>query len=178
VEVGKLSVLGAWVVRHLLEEIGLLLWDIKWEFAKDGDDLVFVDTIDTDSFRATMFLEADGRRFVNHYNKQGVRDYFNIFHSDWISAIKEAKTLGAADGVAFTDILTAGQNSGEYPRTPEVPVDFVEIQTRKMDAIRDYMLGKIEAGAAKEALTAAGQDELGYYQASGKLDDFAKLNAV
>lgn len=178
VEFGKLSVLGAWVVRHLLEEIGLLLWDIKWEFAKDGDNLVFVDTIDTDSFRATMFLEADGQRFVNHYNKQGVRDYFNIFHGDWITAIKEAKARGFAEGVAFTDLLKAGQESGEYPGTPEVPAEFVDIQTRKMAAIRDYMLGKVEAGDAREILTAAGRDEIGFYRGAGKLEAFGKLNAV
>ena len=178
VEVGKLAVLGAWVVRHLLDEIGLLLWDIKWEFAKDGDDLVFVDTIDTDSFRATMFIEAEGQRYVNHYNKQGVRDYFNIFHGDWIAAIKEAKARGAAEGVAFTELLKAGQERGEYPATPEVPAEFIDIQERKMVAIRDFMLDRLGAGDAKRALGATGLEEIGFYREAGKLDEFAKLNAV
>ena len=35
----KMALLGAWAVRDLLEEIGLQLWDLKWEFAVDGDDL-------------------------------------------------------------------------------------------------------------------------------------------
>jgi len=178
VEVGKLAVLGAWVVRHLLEEIGLLLWDIKWEFARDGDDLVFVDTIDTDSFRATMFIEADGQRYVNHYNKQGVRDFFNIFHANWIAAIKEAKARGAAQGVAFTELLEAGQERGEYPATPEVPADFIDIQERKMVAIREYMLEQLGADEAREALNATGLEEIGFYRKAGKLDEFAKLNAV
>lgn len=178
VKSGKLAVLGAWVVRQLVGEIGLLLWDIKWEFAKDGDDLVFVDTIDTDSIRATMFLEADGRRFVNHYNKQAVRDYFLIFHGDWIAGIKEAKAKGAAAGVAFTELLKAGQESGQYPATPRVPEDFVEIQNRKMAAIRGYMLGEVEAATAKESLEAAGQDEIAFYRDAGKLEGFAELNAV
>jgi phosphoribosylaminoimidazole-succinocarboxamide synthase len=178
VKSGKLAVLGAWVVRKLVEEIGLLLWDIKWEFAKDGEDLVFVDTIDTDSIRATLFLESDGRRYVNHYNKQAVRDYFLIFHGDWIAAIKEAKAQGAAEGVDFTGLLKAGQQSGQYPATPAVPVDFVEIQTRKMAAIRGYMLGETAADAARETLQGAGHDEIAFYRNAGKLEDFARLNAA
>ena len=175
---GKLAVLGAWVVRQLLEEIGLCLWDIKWEFAKDGDELVFVDTIDTDSFRATLFLESDGRRFVNHYNKQAIRDYFIIMHGDWISGIKDAKAKGATEGVAFTEILKAGQESGVYAVTPEVHPDFTAIQQRKMDAIRDYMLGRSAAEETKQSLRDAGLDEIGFYREAGKLDDFGKLNGV
>ncbi len=175
---GKLAVLGAWVVRQLLEEIGLCLWDIKWEFARDGEELVFVDTIDTDSFRATLFLESDGRRFVNHYNKQAIRDYFTLMHADWISAIREAKALGAAQGVAFTDLLKAGQEKGVYAGTPEVDPGFTAIQQRKMDAIRDYMLGRTAAEETKQSLRETGLDEIGFYREAGKLDDFAELNGV
>ncbi|NNE93633.1 MAG: hypothetical protein HKN23_18445 [Verrucomicrobiales bacterium] len=178
VKSGKMAVLGAWAVRQLVEEIGLLLWDIKWEFARDGDDLVFVDTIDTDSFRATMFLEVDGRRFVNHYNKQAMRDYYNIMHGDWIAAINEAKAKGATEGVAFTEILKAGQDSGDYPGTPGVADEFGAIQERKMSAIRDYMLGDLPAEQAKADLQAAGMEEIGFFQAAGKLEEFARLNAV
>ncbi|MCB1079636.1 MAG: hypothetical protein KDM64_17600, partial [Verrucomicrobiae bacterium] len=175
---GKLAVLGAWVVRQLVEEIGLRLWDLKWEFAKDGDELVFVDTIDTDSFRATLFLEADGRRFVTHYNKQAIRDYFLILHGDWISAIQEAKARGAAEGLAFTELLKAGQDSGVYPVTPSVNPAFVTIQQTKMDAIRDYLLGRNSADSTRETLQKAGLDEIGFYRAAGKLEAFAKLNGI
>lgn len=175
---GKLAVLGAWAVRQLLEEIGLLMWDIKWEFAKDGDDIVFVDTIDTDSFRATAFIELDGERFVNHYNKQGMRDYFSLMHGDWIAAIKEAKDKGNADGVDFTSLLKAGQESGAYPSTPEVDPKFIEIQERKMTLIRDYMLGTETAADAKECLQKAGTEEIEYFRDAGKLDGFRKINGV
>ena len=40
----KMGILGAWAVRQLLDEIGLLLWDIKWEFAVDDGDFYYVDT--------------------------------------------------------------------------------------------------------------------------------------
>lgn len=175
---GKLAVLGAWVVRQLVEEIGLRLWDLKWEFAKDGDELVFVDTIDTDSFRATLFLESDGRRFVTHYNKQAIRDYFLILHGDWIEAIKLAKARGAAEGVAFTELLKAGQSSGVYPVTPSVAPAFVAIQQTKMDAIRDYLLGRNSAETTRETLQRAGLDEIGFYRGAGKLEAFAKLNGI
>jgi len=175
---GKMAILGAWVVRQLVEEIGLLMWDIKWEFAKDGDDIVFVDTIDTDSFRATMFLDVDGERFVTHYNKQAMRDYFTLMHGDWIAAIKEAKSLGQEEGVAFTEILKAGQTREDYPGTPTVSPEFLEIQRRKMAAIRDYMLGDAEAAVVRSDLESSGREEIGFYQDLGHLDGFRKINGV
>ena len=178
VDSAKLAILGAWAVRVLLEEIGLLLWDIKWEFAKDGDEIVFVDTIDTDSFRATAFIEYSGRKFVNHYNKQAMRDYFTLLHGDWIEAIKTAKALGQEKGVDFTGILKAGQESGEYPVTPEVDPDFIGIQQEKMDWIRDFMLGKSNGEEVKAGLSVAGLEEIQYYEKAGKLDAFFEINGV
>ncbi len=178
VDSGKLAILGAWAVRQLVEEIGLLMWDIKWEFAKDGDDLVFVDTIDTDSFRATMFLDIEGERFVNHYNKQAMRDYFTLLHSDWIEDIKKAKALGQEEGVAFTELLQAGQVEGRYAKTPEVDPEFLSLQEDKMTAIRDYMLGAAEANSVKQLLITAGTGEIEFYKAKGKLDGFRKINGI
>ncbi len=170
VKSGKMAVLGAWVVRQLVEQIGLLMWDIKWEFAKDGDDLVFVDTIDTDSIRATLFLEVDDRKFVTHFNKQAMRDYFTVMHAEWIDAINQAKAAAATQGVAFTELLEV--------EPPVVDPDFIAIQTRKMDAIREYMLGNLAAAATQSELEAAGMDELNFYKAAGKLDALAVLNGV
>ena len=175
---GKLAILGAWVVRQLIEEIGLLMWDIKWEFAKDGDDIVFVDTIDTDSFRATMFIDVDGERFVNHYNKQAMRDYFTLLHGDWITGIKAAKARGQEEGVAFTEILAAGQDSGDYAKTPEVSAAFLGIQIQKMTAIREYMLGQTEADDVKVRLEEAGRSEIEFYRAEGVLHGFRKINGI
>lgn len=175
---GKLAVLGAWAVRHLVEEIGLLMWDIKWEFAKDGDDLVFVDTIDTDSIRATMFIEVGGERFVTHYNKQAMRDYFALLHDDWISGIKEAKNLGQKAGVAFTEILRAGQEKGTYAPTPEVDPVFLALQGRKMAAIRDYITGLSTAETVSATLAEAGREEIEFYRARGVLEGLKKINGI
>ncbi|HAL71500.1 MAG TPA: hypothetical protein DCP71_06960, partial [Verrucomicrobiales bacterium] len=68
----KMALLGAWAVRDLLDEIGLQLWDLKWEFAVDREELLFVDTIDADSFRATSTVPVEGRSLIIHYNKQAM----------------------------------------------------------------------------------------------------------
>ncbi len=175
---GKLAVLGAWAVRHLVEEIGLLMWDIKWEFAKDGEDLVFVDTIDTDSIRATMFIEVEEGRFVTHYNKQAMRDYFALLHDDWIAAIKGAKALGQQAGVAFTEILKAGQEKGEYALTPEVDPEFLALQVRKMSAIREYITGVSGAEAVRRILAEAGREEIAFYRSRGVLEGLRKINGI
>ncbi len=61
-----------------------------------------------------MTLEHGGQRFAVHYNMQAMRDYFNLLHRDWIADIAEAKLLGQKEGVAFTEILKAGQAEGRY----------------------------------------------------------------
>jgi len=174
----QLGVLGAWAVRLLVEGLGLRLWDIKWEFAKDGDALVYVDTIDTDSFRATLELEDGGRRIACHCNKQAMRDYFTLLHGDWIQSIREAKELGRREGVAFTGILQEGQAQGRYAPTPEVDPAFLGIQVEKMAAIRDHLLERIEAPAARARLQGAGLAELDFYRSRGRLEALAKINGI
>jgi len=178
VESGKLAMLGAWAVRRLVEEIGLQLWDLKWEFARDGDELVFVDTMDTDSCRVTMFLHHGGEQFAIHYNKQAMRDYFSLLHRDWIAAIDEAKEAGRREGVPFTERLEAGQETGRYPATPSVDPRFLEIQERKMSAIRDFLLGREEATAVKASLEAAGRDEIAFYRDREALGEFRQINGI
>ena len=177
-ESGTLAVLGAWVVRDLVEELGLRMWDIKWEFAKDGDDLVFVDTIDTDSIRATMTLEHGGQGYAVHYNKQAMRDYFTLLHGDWIAGINEAKALGQKEGVAFTEILKAGQAEGRYAGTPTVDPGFLALQVEKMAAIRDHITGTASAEAVRSRLEAAGRAELAFYEGREALGDLKKINGI
>ncbi|MCB1203250.1 MAG: hypothetical protein KDN18_03240 [Verrucomicrobiae bacterium] len=177
-ESGVLAVLGAWVVRDLVEELGLQMWDLKWEFAKDGDELVFVDTIDTDSIRATMTLDHGGHRFAVHYNKQAMRDYFGLLHRDWIADIAEAKGLGQKEGVAFTEILKAGQAEGRYAGTPTVDPAFLALQERKMAAIRDYLTGANDGPGVREILESTGREELAFYEERGVLEELAKINGI
>ena len=120
----------------MLDEIGLLLWDIKWEFAVDNGDFYYVDTIDTDSFRATSFLEMDGKKLVLHYNKQAMRDYYKIVHGDWFAGVNDAKKEANKSGTPFKQVLKEGQAAGKWPNTPMVDPEFLALQAKKMDLIR------------------------------------------
>jgi phosphoribosylaminoimidazole-succinocarboxamide synthase len=172
----KMALLGAWVVRDILDELGLTLWDMKWEFAVDGLDTFYVDTVDTDSFRATSLTERAGHRLVLHYNKQAMRDYYKIIHADWFAGINEAKKEAAKQGGPFTAILQAGQQSGRWRPTPVVDEDFLALQVEKTQIIRDHMLGR--TSDARVLLQRCGEAEVNFYESRGKLGDYAKLNAV
>lgn len=174
----KMSILGAWAVRQLLDEIGLLLWDIKWEFAVDGSDFYYVDTIDTDSFRATGFLETEGKKLVLHYNKQSMRDYYKIIHSDWFAGINEAKKEAGIQGRPFTEILKEGQAAGKWPNTPVVDAEFLALQTQKMDLIRQHVLGLTPAESVKDGLREVGIAEVEFYKARGLFEEYCKANAI
>jgi phosphoribosylaminoimidazole-succinocarboxamide synthase len=174
----KMSLLGGYAVRQLLEEIGLLLWDLKWEFAVAEGEFFYVDTIDTDSFRATAFLETEGRKLVLHYNKQAMRDYYKIAHADWFAGVNEAKKVAQATGEPFKKVLQAGQKSGLYPVTPTVDADFLDLQARKMEVIRQHVLGAAPAEASKASLSEIGEAEVDFYRQRGLFKDYCQANAI
>ena len=177
-EMGKLAVLGGWAVRVMVEKMGLKLWDLKWEFAKDGDDLVFVDTIDTDSFRATSVLEDGGDKIVIHYNKQAMRDYYKIAHSDWLGSINEAKEEARITGVPFVDLLRSRQDAGDAPQDPTVDQDFMAIQVDKMNLIKDCILGIRDGSEVSGALADCGKREVDFYTSNGQRDALKNLNGL
>ena len=177
-EMGKLAVLGGWAVRVMVEKMGLQLWDLKWEFARDGDDLVFVDTIDTDSFRATSILEDGGDRIVIHYNKQAMRDYYTIAHSDWLDAVNATKKEARTAGTPFVEVLRAKQAAGDAPADPEVAPEFLAIQVEKMDLIKGCILGRREGEEVAAALADCGRREVGFYTDNGHRDALKAINGV
>ena len=177
-EMGKLAVLGGWAVRVLVEKMGLQLWDLKWEFARDGEDLVFVDTIDTDSFRATSILNDGEDRFVIHYNKQAMRDYYRIAHAGWLAAVGEAKQDARKEGVPFVDILRSRQTSGDVPEDPQVDEDFLAIQVGKMNLIKDCVLGRRDGLEVAQALEDCGKREVDFYTAGNWRDALRELNGL
>jgi phosphoribosylaminoimidazole-succinocarboxamide synthase len=172
----KMALLGAWAVRELLQEVGLQLWDLKWEFAVDGDDLFFVDTIDADSFRATGTVEVDGCQLIIHYNKQAMRDYYRVACADWYAGVNAAKQEAAHTGQAFKEVLRAGQAAGKYPQTPEVDARFLALQARKTALIRQHVLGETEAASLRASLQETGREEAEFYRSLGKLPEILALN--
>ncbi len=172
----KMSLLGAYVVRSILDDIGLTLWDMKWEFAVDGQDAFFVDTVDTDSFRATSTTERDGHRLILHYNKQAMRDYYKLAHPEWFAGVNAAKAQAAKEGVPFTQLLRAGQANGQWPTTPVVDAEYLALQAQKTALIRDHILGVDSDIRVK--LQAVGEAEIDWYAQRGLLAGYAQINAL
>lgn len=172
----KMALLGGYVVRGILDDIGLTLWDMKWEFAVDGEACFFVDTVDTDSFRATSVTERDGQKLILHYNKQAMRDYYKLAHADWYTGVNEAKKEAAKQGRPFTGILKEGQAAGKWPHTPEVAPDFLALQAEKTKLIREHILGQRTDAGVK--LQACGEAEVDFYAQRGLLKGYAELNGV
>ena len=169
-DVAKMAVLGAWVVRLLVERLGLNLWDLKWEFARDGDDIVFVDTIDTDSIRATGIVDG----IVIHYNKQAMRDYYILAHPEWYAGVNAAKAEAKTGGRPFVEILREGQARGKWPKDPEVHSEFLAIQGEKVGLVKEGILG----ANVRENLEDCGKRENAFYAGLGKSEALRKLNGV
>ncbi len=174
----KMALLGAWAVRDLLDEIGLQLWDLKWEFAVDRESLLFVDTIDADSFRATSTVPVDGRSLIIHYNKQAMRDYYRLVCADWYAGINAAKAEAQKIGTAFKQVLKDGQEVGLYPTTPEVDAAFLDLQARKTALIKQHILGEKDAASVRDGLVETGLAEAEFYRQRGLLDELLKLNGI
>ncbi len=170
-----MAILGAYMLQQIFDGMGLTLWDLKWEIARDGKKLLFVDTIDTDSVRVTFNMKRKGRSYVVHFNKQAMRDYYRIMHPEWIAAVNEAKKIAAQTGRSFTDVLKKGQAKKKYAGTPVVDKAFLDIQTEKFLMIQRYVLDSTQE-LKKEAKGIANK-ELDYYLKSGKIKEYAKLNS-
>lgn len=174
----KMALLGGYAVKAVLDEIGLLLWDLKWEFAVDRESLLFVDTIDNDSFRATRFLTVDDHKVVIHYNKQAMRDYYRIIHADWYAAVNSAKAQAKLTGQPFKEILKLGQSSGNYPQTPAVEPEFLALQGRKSELIRQHLIQAMHSSQISHELETCGQAEIAFYRQHDRLDALLKVNAI
>ncbi|MFO1484982.1 MAG: phosphoribosylaminoimidazolesuccinocarboxamide synthase [Verrucomicrobiaceae bacterium] len=174
----KMAILGGWAVRELLESAGLLLWDLKWEFAVDREELLFVDTIDADSFRGTSFIDVECKKLVIHFNKQAMRDYYRLVHPEWYAGINDAKLHAQKIGVPFKQVLREGQAAGKWPATPVVDAGFLALQSRKTALIREHVLAQREAAAISADLKATGEAEVDFYRGKGLLAELLKMNGV
>lgn len=172
----RMSVLGSIMVSRFFAKLGLSLWDLKWEIARDGDKLVFVDTIDTDSIRVTSRLSFKDRCYFVNFNKQSMRDYYKIMHPQWFEAVQSAKSEAAKSGESFIDHLRAGQEKGYYPGTPEVDGRFISIQEDKFGALLSYIYGQASGDETVDRLTSTGLNEISYYESTGNLGEYSKIN--
>jgi len=171
-----MAILGAFMLQQIFSGMGLYLWDLKWEIAKDGNDLVFVDTIDTDSVRVTMNIIDNDKSYFVHFNKQVMRDYYRIMHPDWLNAVNEAKKAAARSGRPFTEILSEGQGRGDYPENPDIDKTFLDLQKDKFKMIQHFIQHQGQ-DMSKEAEKIA-RAELDYYFSQGNREQYEALNAV
>jgi phosphoribosylaminoimidazole-succinocarboxamide synthase len=175
----KQIILGSFLVKEYFEKLNLFLWDIKWELAKDGKDLVFVDTIDTDSLRVSSKIKYKGSFYQVHFNKQSMRDYYKIIHPDWYAAVNESKALAkTANKSSFHKHLLDGQRKGKYPRTPVVEQGFLDIQREKFEVLLSYILEKKSADAAKKELNRIGKEEILFYEKKNVFLKYCSLQKI
>jgi hypothetical protein len=95
-----------------------------------------------------------------------------------MAGVNEAKGEAKKKGVPFTKILKEGQASGRWPHTPQVDADFLALQARKMDLIRQHVLGETPAETVKAELQKVGVTEVEFYQKRGLFEDYCKANAI
>jgi len=114
------------------KRVDLILWDLKLEFAKSDNEIILVDTVDTDSVRVTYDLEGNHV----HFNKQAVRDYYIKFHKDWVEAVNKAKEKSKTTGEKFQEILQR-----EYGDTPHIEREFLELQAEKQKNLVEILMG-------------------------------------
>lgn len=174
----RMSILGAILVSEFFKKLGLFLWDLKWEIARDGDKLVFVDTIDTDSIRVTAKVNYKNKVYFVNFNKQAMRDYYKIMHHKWFEATKVAKALALKSGKSFLEHLKIGQAEGYYPETPQVDQSFIDIQGDKFKTLIAYIYGQVTLDHTIEKYNEIGQKEIHYYDSNGVLDEYNELNGI
>jgi phosphoribosylaminoimidazole-succinocarboxamide synthase len=174
----KMCILGATLISEFFNKLGLFLWDLKWEIARDGDKLVFVDTIDTDSIRVTAKVNYNNKIYFVNFNKQSMRDYYKIMHTEWFEATKAAKALALESGKSFLEHLKHGQAVGLFPETPQVDQKFIDIQADKFKTLMEYVYGRAAIESTIEKHNEIGQREIGYYESNGVLEEYSKLNGM
>ena len=178
VHLTKMSMLGSLIVLKFFQKLNLQLWDLKWEIAKCGEDLVFVDTLDTDSMRVTTQVNWEGQSYHVHFNKQAMRDYYKMIHPLWYAALNKAKTEAKEKGVNFQDYFKKGQARGLYPDTPEVHDRFLAIQSRKFKALLHYTLEDVSLDITQKEIHGIAQEEIEFYARSGTFEQFKQFNQV
>ena len=184
-EIIQMSLLGSLFVKNFFKSVNLTLWDIKWEIARQHDQLFFVDTIDTDSLRVTCTVTGDDGEMFVHFNKQSMRDYYKLVHSDWFEAVNSAKASAATHGVPFLEILKEGQKTGKYPETPNVQEAFLKIQEKKFSVLLAQILDPPQHGEATatrlsraEEIQSIAQEEVNFYKEAGLIHSFLAINGL
>jgi len=178
-KVAKTLVFSTIYAKKFFAQLGFELWDLKWECAVDGGDIIVVDTLDPDSVRVTGTVDYEGREVYIHFNKQSIRDYYRLCRTEWYDSVNEAKKLARTDpkGRDFMAVYREKVEAGEFPDIPEYDPVFGKIQSRKYGVMVDPLTGAMSWEDAKKEARDLMLQEIEYYKERGKLDQFLKMNA-
>ncbi|UCH92559.1 MAG: hypothetical protein JSV88_19995 [Candidatus Aminicenantes bacterium] len=168
------------MVNKFFKELGFALWDIKWEVAVDGDNVIVVDTIDQDSVRITGSTNEAGHLCFVHFNKQAVRDYYRFIHQNWYSALNECKRLSKSDsrGRTFMQIYMEGVKTGDYPEIPTMDPDYAEFQARKYDFTVAPIYDSLSPQNVEMRKAELIHAEIDFYKKAGKIEEFLAENSI
>lgn len=170
----KLNTIGVWLMLcsmmadSILSNGGLTLWDLKWEVGIERDEPIIVDTMDHDSMRITYAIRHNGMTCHVHFNKQAIRDYYNIFHPDWLAAIKMAKRAAETDALnrPFMELYGKGVEDKVYPAIPALDPEYAQLQAFKYQFVTDIARNESDAAVGRDLA----RQELAYYESRGRLD--------
>jgi hypothetical protein len=123
-----------------------------------------------------MNIERGDKLYFIHFNKQAMRDYYRIMHADWYRAINDAKKAAALEGRPFTEILSEGQKKEEYPPTPTVDREFLDIQREKFYMIQNFI--QDQSRDMRDESERIALMELDYYLKSGNKEQYEEINSV
>jgi hypothetical protein len=156
-----LALCTAYANRYF-KQMGLRLWDLKWEIGTNGYELMVVDTLDPDGVRVTSLTQLEpGLSVYTHFNKQAVRDYFHILYPDWVVNLEEAKNRSDVEGGNWREIYDKGVLDGVYVPIPELDPRFADIQARKYAYIA-------QGTDDPESRRGIAFDEANYYRSQGE----------
>jgi phosphoribosylaminoimidazole-succinocarboxamide synthase len=126
---------GALLIKEIFSQIGLCLWDLKWEFGFKNDEIYFADTLDTDSVRATYVLEKNKDKYLIHFNKQSIRDYYIICHPEWHREVVKSSEIASKKSIKIKDVL-----ADRKIENPVIDSSFLLIQERKSEIMMKVAL--------------------------------------
>jgi phosphoribosylaminoimidazole-succinocarboxamide synthase len=110
-------------MSSIVDKAGFILADVKFEFGRDGNKIILIDSIGPDEFRLWPKESYSSGKPQESFDKQVVRD--------WL--IKEG----------YKDALDEARKSGKkLPETPKLPKDLIEEARRRYIYVFEKITGE------------------------------------
>lgn len=110
-------------MSEIVDKAGFILADVKFEFGRDNDEIILVDSVGPDEFRLWQKETYSSGKVQKAFDKQVVRDW--LIEQGYKKTLDEARKLGK-----------------EIPEPPKLPEDLIKETTRRYV----YVFEKITGG--------------------------------